>query len=130
MLAGINVRYYPDDLSDGTGSFYPDINGQNVEVFDLNLTIGNNYRPWINYNIGGGYSFLLRNDNFLEFNLLANASYTKMVNGDYQVNVTGKGMSTGKYSANLSYLGLTIAYIFTGTNKRLRNLYEKQLNYR
>lgn len=102
VLAGINVRYYPDDLSDETRSTYPDISGQYIQVFDLNLEIGNNYKPWINYNIGGGYSFLLRNDNFLRFNLLANASYTKMVKGDYQITVTGKEPSLGKYSANLS----------------------------
>ncbi len=129
-IAGINVRFYPDDISDGTGSTYPNVNGQNVVVYEINLTIGNNYKPWINYNIGGGYSFLLKNDNFLRFNLLANFSSTKMVNGDYTITVTGKPESSGKYSANLSYLGLAIDYIFTGTNKRLRNLYEKELHYR
>ena len=122
VLAGINIRYYPIDQSDGSSYLESDINGQTVDVFDLDVSIGNKKRPWINYNIGGGYSLLLHNNNFLRFNLLANFSTTKMVNGSYTINVTGKEPSTGNYSANLSYIGLAVSYILTGTNKRLKRL--------
>jgi hypothetical protein len=106
---------------------YPDVNGNNVDVLEITNSIGNNLHPWINYNIGGGYSFLLRSNNFLQLNLLANFSNKKMVNGVYQINVTGKPQSTGAYSANLSYVGLSLSYIFTGANKRIRKIYESKM---
>ena len=128
VLFGANVRYYPiRNFGEGFGVNYPDVNGNYVQVVNINDSIGNNLRPWVNYNIGGGYSFLLQNNNFLQFNLLANFSNKKMVNGVYQINVTGKPQSTGTYSANLSYVGLSLSYIFTGANKRLRKIYESKM---
>jgi hypothetical protein len=114
-------------MIDEVSFIYPDVNGNDVDVLEINNSIGNNLRPWVNYNIGGGYSFLLRNNNFLQFNLLANFSNKKMVNGIYQINVTGKPTSSGLYSVNLSYIGLSISYNFTGANKRLRKMYEENL---
>ena len=128
VLFGANVRYYPiRNFGEGFGVNYPDVNGNYVQVVNINDSIGSNLRPWVNYNIGGGYSFLLQNNNFLQFNLLANFSNKKMVNGVYQINVTGKPQSTGAYSANLSYVGLSLSYIFTGANKRLRKIYESKM---
>lgn len=130
LNAGVNVRYYPEDIGDESAYLQADVNGQMVKVFSLDATVGNELKPWLNYNLGGGYSWLLGNNNFLRLNLLANFSPVKMVRGGYQINVTGKEPTTGTYSANLSYLGLSVNYIFTGSNKRLRKLYEKELNYR
>lgn len=128
VVAGINIRYYPKRYyGDILGVSYPDVNGNDVDVLEISDSIGNNLRPWINYNIGGGYSIHLRNNNYLQCNLLANFSYKKMVNGTYTINVTGKPPSIGKYSANLSYVGLSFSYIFTGANKRLRKMYEENL---
>ncbi|MEO8853224.1 MAG: hypothetical protein ABI359_05570, partial [Ginsengibacter sp.] len=113
-VAGVNVRYYPIRYyGDILGVNYPDINGDNVGVLEIIDSIGNNLRPWLNYNIGGGHSFLLRNNNYLQCNLLANFSNKKMVDGAYTINVSGKPPSTGTYSANLSYIGLSFSYIFT-----------------
>jgi len=123
--AGINVRFDPDE----TFYFYDyggiDINGQYDQVLNMDGEVGNNIKPWLDYNIGGGYSLFLSNYNFLRINLLANFSSTKVVNFNYTIDVTGKAQSTGTYSANLSYIGLSINYILTGTNKRLVRLYEK-----
>jgi hypothetical protein len=62
----------------------------------------------------------------LRINLLANFSATKVVNFNYSIDVTGKPESTGIYSAKLSYVGLSISYIFTGANRRLLKLYEEE----
>ena len=125
--AGINVRFNPDEAY----YFYDyggfDVNGQYVPVLDLEGWTGNDLKPWINFNIGGGYSIFLRNYNFFRINLLANFSATKVVNFNYIIDVTGKPQSTGTYSANLSYVGLSFSYIFTGVNKRLLKLYERNM---
>lgn len=126
--AGINVRFDPDEaiyIYD-YGGF--DVNGQYVPVLDLEGWAGNNLKPWLNYNIGGGYSMFLRNYNFIRINLVANFSATKVVNFNYTIDVTGKPQSTGTYSARLSYIGLSFNYIFTNANKRLLTLYESNVN--
>ncbi|MEP7252821.1 MAG: hypothetical protein ABI683_10595 [Ginsengibacter sp.] len=121
VVAGLNVRYYPIRYyGDGVELVYLDANGNQMTVLKIDATIGNNLRPWLNYNIGGGYSFLLRNNNYLQGKLLANFSGKKIVDGTYEINVSGKPQSKGTYSANLSYAGLSFSYIFTGTNKRLQ----------
>jgi len=128
LIAGVNIRYYPIRYyRDEQELEYPDVNGTFVNVLELDCSIGNNLLPWLNYNIGCGYSLLLQNKNYLQCNLLANFSNKKMVNGTYQINVTGKPQSTGKYSANLAYVCLSFSYIFTGANKRLRKIYEAKL---
>ncbi len=126
--AGINVRFALEEVF----YFYDyralDVNGQYNPVLNLEGSVGNNIKPWINYNIGGGYSMFLSNYNFLRINLLANFSATKIVDFNYTIDVSGKPQSTGTYSSNLSYMGLSINYILTGTNKRLLKLYEKNMN--
>lgn len=121
---GINIRYHPGDDSFGYFGFGEDVNGQGQQVFFMDGWVGNNIKPWLNYNISGGYSWFLSNYNFLRINLIANFSTTKVVNFNYTIDVSGKPQSTGTYSSNLSYIGLSISYILTGANKRLLKLYE------
>lgn len=129
FVAGVNMRYYPIRYyRSGVEEEYQDVNGNRVTVLKIDAVIGNNLRPWFNYNIGGGYSVLLRNNNYLQCNLVANFSGKKIIDGTYQINVTGKPQSTGTYSANWSYVGLSFSYLFTGANKRMRKLYESKLN--
>ncbi|HEV8083709.1 MAG TPA: hypothetical protein VGP55_10925 [Chitinophagaceae bacterium] len=128
-FGGINVRFYPapkENVVDQT-EIYQDANGNQSVILELDYALGNNNIPWLNYNIGGGYTMLLSNNNFLCFNLVANFSNTKLVNGTYTINVDGKPESTGTYSANLSYVGLSFSYILTGANKRMRKFYESRL---
>jgi hypothetical protein len=124
IVAGVNVRYYPRRYYPyGIGEIYTDGNGNQITVLEIDASIGNNLRPWLNYNIGGGYSLLLGNNNYLQCNLVANFSDKKIIDGTYQINVTGKPQSTGEYSANWSYVGLSFSYIFSGANKRMRKLF-------
>ncbi|MEO8853225.1 MAG: hypothetical protein ABI359_05575 [Ginsengibacter sp.] len=128
--AGINLRFDPNEafyIYDYNGV---DVNGQYVPVLYMDGPVTNNKKPWINYNIGGGYSLFLSNYNFLRINLIANLSATKIVNFDYTIDVSGKPQSTGTYSSNLSYFGLSINYILTGTNKRLLKFYKGLAEYK
>ena len=128
VVAGENVRFYPLRYSRfGVGQNYPDVNGNEIRVLEIDATMGNNLRPWLNYNLGGGYSLTLRNHNYLQCNLVGNFSNKKIIDGTYQINVTSKPQSTGTFSANLSYVGLSFSYTATGANKRLRKIYEEKM---
>src|ERR1039458_8314414 len=77
-VAGVNVRFYPLRCSRfGVGQNYPDVNGNEIRVLEIDATMGNNLRPWLNYNLGGGYSLTLRNHNYLQCNLVGNFSNKK-----------------------------------------------------
>jgi hypothetical protein len=126
--AGINVRFPTEEIFYFYDYGAQDVSGQYIPVLSMDGDVGNNEKPWLNYNVSGGYSFFLSNYNFLRINLLANFSATKIVNFNYTIDVTGKPQSTGTYSSNLSYVGLSINYILTGTNKRLVKFYESDRN--
>jgi hypothetical protein len=121
---GINLRLDPDEAFYKYDYHGIDINGQDVPVLLLTGWSGTDNKPWFDVNFAGGYSVFLSNYNFLRFNLVGNLSATKIVNFNYTIDVTGKPKSTGTYSTNLSYIGLSVNYILTGSNKRLLRLYE------
>ena len=123
---GVNIRYHPGDDSFGYFGVGEDVNGQPHQAFLMDGWVGNNIRPWLNYNIGGGYSLFLSNYNFLRINLIANFSATKIVKFDYTIDVSGRPQSTGTYSSNLSYVGMSLNYVLTGTNKRLVKYYKSR----
>lgn len=124
--AGANIRFYPDEFSEHISSTYFDVNGQYVTVANLELEVGRSFKPWVNYNFGGGYSYFLKNNNFFRLNFLVNLSNTAIADGVYTINVTGKPLSTGTYKSKLSFVGLSLNYIFTGTNKRLFKQFKKE----
>src|SRR5690348_652870 len=126
---GFNIRYYPeDDVGYDYFGFGEGMNGQLQQVFLMDGWVGNNLKPWLNYNIGGGYSFFLSNYNFLRINLIGNFSATKIVKFNYTIDVSGKPQSTGTYSSNLSYIGISVNYILTGANKRVYRWYKNNFN--
>lgn len=128
VMAGVNIRFYPVRYNAyGVEEIYSDGNGNQLKVLEIDALIGNNLRPWLNYNIGGGYSFLLPNNNYLQCNLVGNFSDKKIIDGTYQINVSGKPQSTGTYSANLSYIGLSFSYTATGAKKRVRKMLEEKM---
>lgn len=116
ITAGINVRHVTESFYE----YYSYYGNVNVEKFIL--MVGNKRKPWVNYNLGGGYSWLLPNLNFFRLNLMANYSNTDMVSGEYTITVTGKEPTIGRYTANMSYIGLSGSYILTGANKRSNKL--------
>lgn len=125
--AGINVRFYYGRLFETDGAYGYHTNQQPIRVYDMKLKIGNDAWPWINYNIGGGYSFRLRNQNFLRVNALVNLSGFEPVRGSYTIDVTGKELSTGAYSAKMEYAGLSVSYILTRGKKQAHKKVAQQI---
>ena len=52
-------------------------------------------------------------------------SFTKYVNGTYHVIIPGKPITSGSYSSTGSFIGLSMNYVFTNANYRVRKAYEK-----
>ncbi|MBY0477371.1 MAG: hypothetical protein K2Q24_06970 [Chitinophagaceae bacterium] len=125
-LIGLNIRYSISNYSETTTSYIEDSNNQLVKILQMELEVGNNSRPWINYNLGGGYNWLLKNNNILRANLLFNYSSKKVVKGGYAIEVPNQPLSNGNYSVDQSYLGIRISYILTSTNKRLTKLNKRR----
>jgi hypothetical protein len=120
LLAGVNIRFYPDEFSEGHSHALQDANGQYYDILRMNLEVGNNYKPWLDYTFGGGYTQMLDNNNMLRLNILANISNQELTKGTYKVMVPGLPVSEGTYAANFSFIGVSVQYILTGVNKRLR----------
>ena len=123
--AGFNIRFYPDDLGEGIIYFIQDANGNNVPAFDLELDVTNDLKPWLDYNIGGGHAWILKNYNIFKLNLLINFSFKNLTRGTYIITVPGKPDTYGTYKGRLSFLGISFNYILTGANKALRKMYER-----
>lgn len=126
VQAGINFRYSLGyEVNDYTHVF-TDSNNHMVEVFILELNSNNNKKPWINYTIGGGYGWLLKNYNILKAFFVTNISFNQFVKGTYQINIPGKPLTTGTYGVTGSSIGIIISYGFTGLNKQAVREYEKK----
>lgn len=125
LNAGFNIRFYPDDLGEGISYGIQDANGNYVQVFDLELDVTNDLKPWIDYNVGGGHAWILKNYNIFKLDLLMNFSFKNLTKGTYLITVPGKPDTYGTYKGRLSFLGLSFNYILTGANKTLRKMYER-----
>lgn len=96
-----------------------------INVAETNVYANNDAKPWISLPINAGHGWLLKNNNILQLSICSNLSFTKYVNGTYQVNIPNKPLTEGKYSSTGSYIGLSMNYVFTNTNYRIRKAYEK-----
>ena len=85
----------------------------------------NDAKPWLSYPLNIGHAWLLKNNNLLQLSVCSNISFTKYVNGTYHIDIPGRPMIEGKYSSTGSYIGLSVNYIFTNANYRIRKEYEK-----
>jgi hypothetical protein len=115
--AGINLRYSFDNSLLYVGTYVPN---SSDTLFGTTLYFGNNQKPWLNYNLGGGYSWVLKNRNILQANLFANLSFTQFIKGSYRFTVPNKPVEIGTYGVKGSYTGLSVSYILTGVRRKLR----------
>ncbi len=92
---------------------------------NVNVYANNDAKPWISFPLNVGHSWLLRNNNLLQLAICSNISFTKYVKGTYTIDVPGQPVTTGAYSSTGSYIGLSINYVFTSANYRIRKAYEK-----
>ena len=123
---GFNVRFSLSEAGESIGAYIHDNNGNIIHVYEMNLEVGHNSKPWIDYNIGGGHSWILGNYNILQVKLLMNFSSTSLTKGTYKITVPGKPDTEGTYKGRLSFMGLSFNYVLTGANKTLRKMYEQR----
>jgi hypothetical protein len=115
--AGVNLRYSLDNSLLYVGTYVPN---SSDTLFGTKLYFGNNRKPWLNYNLGGGYSWVLKKRNILQVNLHTNLSFIQFVKGSYRFTVPNKPVETGSYGIKGSFIGLSFSYIFTGARKKLQ----------
>lgn len=86
----------------------------------------NDAKPWVSFPFNAGHAWLLKNNNVLQLAFTANVSFTKYVNGIYNVIIPNKPVTEGKYSSTGSYIGVSLNYLFTSANYRIRKEYQKK----
>lgn len=86
----------------------------------------NNAKPWISFPINAGYAWLAKNNNLLQLAICSNISFSKYVNGKYQIDIPNQPLTEGNYSSTGSFIGLSLNYVFTNANYHIRKAHEKQ----
>ena len=124
--AGFNIRFYPDDIYYTYVAYVQNPGGSVTELVEQDLELTNYFKPWMDYNLGGGYSHILHNHNIVRVGLLTNLSSTSIAKGDYVIKVQGQPTSTGTYKARFSFFGISFSYTLTNTNRAIRRFYEKE----
>lgn len=124
--AGISLNYSigADLLASEIIVMNTDNNFYNVGGVDVNAN--NDQKPWISYPVNAGHAWLLKNNCLLQLAVCSNISFTKFVDGSYHIDIPGKPLTTGRYSSTGSYIGLSLNYVFTNANYRIRKMYEKR----
>jgi hypothetical protein len=112
ILWGLNLRYSFGFDEDSYDNYLTDTAGQRVDVFSLNLNSNNHKKPWLTGNVGGGYGWILRNNDMIKVGLVANISISKIVRGNYEINVPGHPISSGGYAVKGNYLAIAVGYVF------------------
>jgi hypothetical protein len=118
ISTGADADYFDLLVMDTNNNFY---HAANVDVM-----ANNNAKPWISLPINFGHAWLLRNNNGLQLAITSNISFTKYVNGIYQVTMPNQPLTEGSYSSTGSYIGLCMNYVFTNANYRIRKQIERR----
>lgn len=118
IQTGLNLRFsfgYDIDIYENT---FTDTNQQRINVFGMELNSNNQKKPWVSYNFGGGFRWMLKNYDTIKAGIVTNISFAEFVNGTYQVNIPGHATTEGTYGITGSYIAISLSYIFTGINKQ------------
>jgi hypothetical protein len=123
--AGIRLNFSLGADYDGYSVYVKNtLNGfYNAGGVDVNAN--NDAKPWLSFPINAGHSWLAKNNNLLQLAICSNISFTKYVDGTYQINIPNQSLTEGKYSSTGSFIGLSFNYVFTNANYRIRKAYEK-----
>ena len=111
---------------DITSFYVENINNGFYNPAEVNVYANNDAKPWISFPLNAGHAWLLKNNNVLQLAIASNISFTKYVNGTYQITIPNKPVTEGRYSSTGSFIGLSLNYIFTNANYRIRKAYEKK----
>ena len=113
---GADFDIYSITLPNTSGGFY--------QVGGVDVYSNNDAKPWISFPINAGHAWLLKNNNLLQLAICSNISFTKYVNGTYQIDIPNQPLTEGRYSSTGSFIGLSLNYVFTNANYRIRKAYE------
>jgi hypothetical protein len=123
--AGLSLRYSGFNSDLGIRGAVLDSNFQTIYIFDSDFSMNNKNKLWTTFLIGISKLVHLKNYNVLSLGLQADLSGTNFLMGNYQITIPGQPVTSGMYSINGSSVAISVAYIFTGTNKRLVRKYVK-----
>lgn len=126
---GLSLRYSGFMTDEDFGWLISHPNGQVVEIFSARYQAKNDYKPWVTFLSGISKNFTLSNQNILSLGLVLDISNSYFFNADYTFKIPNQPITSGTYKINGSSLGLSVQYIFTGTNKRLIKEYEKKKEF-
>ena len=91
-----------------------------VKAAILNVNANNGAKPWVSGQFSAGHSWVIANNNILDLSIVSNLSFSDYVSGTYVVHGSAGQLAQGLYRARGSYVGLSVGYIFTNANYRLR----------
>jgi hypothetical protein len=119
IKAGFTLRYSGMMPDEGFGVTAIDSNNRSYDVFNADISARNNGIPWITFLGGVSKSILLGNKNILSIGVQADVSTTYFLKSNYEITIPNKPVTSGTYEINGSSVGLSVQYIFTGTNKQI-----------
>lgn len=127
IKTGINFRYsgFMTDLVMSGGGII-DSSNQVISIFSAFFSGKNDSKPWITFSAGASKLFILDNLNILSVGLQVDISTTYFFKGNYTITIPDKPVTSGTYKISGTSVGLSVQYIFTGSNKRLIREYEKK----
>ncbi len=123
--AGIRFNYSTGADFDIFSIYLQNTNNGFYNAGEVDVYANNDAKPWVSFPLNAGHAWLLKNNNLLQLGICSNISFTKYVNGAYMIIIPGKPLTEGRYSSTGSYIGLSMNYIFTNANYRIRKAYEK-----
>jgi hypothetical protein len=117
LRTGISLRYIllEESISRTTSLSSPPLA---IRYYESYSEFDNNFR--INFNLGAGISWLLPNNDFLDFQIIANLSPRNIVYNDYYFFPDTPDETFGHYLSNGNYVGVSVGYTFTKVRKILR----------
>jgi hypothetical protein len=95
---------------------YP--NGQTKQYFTCSYLNNNEGKPWFNFHVSGGHEWILKSKDIFQVNVKLNYSPISPSTGTYIFTTGMQPDLRGNYSMSGSYIGLSIAYIFTSLSFR------------
>jgi len=119
IKAGVTLRYSGLMSDELFGVTAIDSNNRSYDVFNADISARNNGIPWITFLAGLSKSILLNNKNVLSIGLQADISTTYFLKSNYEITIPNKPVTSGTYKINGSSVGLSLQYVFTGTNKQI-----------
>lgn len=125
--AGIRLNFSPGADFDIDMVHVESTDGNFIPILEIDKYTNNDLKPWVSGLFSFGHCWLLKNNNIFSASFVSNLSFTKYVDGHYFIDIPGKPQGHGRYSATGTFWGVSLGYLFTNGNYRLRKKYEKQV---